>query len=70
MEETIKWILAAIVAVLLLALIFIAVSYPLLRERGVIDLVQYPQSPVRAELEVASGLSQCPEAPFIVPTSG
>ena len=70
MEETIKWILAAIVAVLLLALIFIAVSYPLLRERGVIDLVQYPQSPVSAKLEVASGLSQCPEAPFIVPTSG
>jgi murein DD-endopeptidase MepM/ murein hydrolase activator NlpD len=70
MAETIKWLLAAIVTILILALILIAISYPQLRARGIIDFVQVQRNPNSVELPVASGLSQCPAAPFIVPTSG
>jgi hypothetical protein len=70
MSELIKWVLAALVTILILAVIFIAISLPQLRERGIVDLVEYSRKQDRVELPVATGLSQCTTAPFVVPTDG
>ena len=70
MIEFIKWTLAVIVTIIIIALLLFGLSYLRLRDRGIIQYVQYKQNPDSVELPVAAGLEQCAPAPFIIPTDG
>lgn len=70
MVDFIKWTLAAIVTILILAGIFLGASYISWRDTGVVKFVQYKQNPDSVDLPVIPGLEQCPAAPFVNPTDG
>ena len=70
MIEFIKWTLAAIVTILILAALLLGASYLRVRDRGFVEFAQYKQNPNSLDLTVMTGLEQCPDAPFINPTGG
>jgi hypothetical protein len=70
MKDFLKWTLAAIVTVLILALLLIGASYLRLRDLGFIEFTKYQQNPDGGSLPVATGLAQCQAVPFISPTTG
>ena len=65
-----KWVLAVIIMLLLCLAFVILYSYPRLREKGFIDFFRYQQKPGSVELPMATELTRCPNAPFIMPTRG
>jgi murein DD-endopeptidase MepM/ murein hydrolase activator NlpD len=70
MIEFVKWTLAVIIAIIIVVLLLIGLSYLRLRDRGIIQYAQYKQNSDSVELPIAAGLEQCAAAPFIIPTGG
>jgi hypothetical protein len=70
MKDTIKWILAAAVTIAIFVLIAICPWLSKVRDSGIIEYVQHKRNPDSVDLLVATGLAQCRDAPFVMPTSG
>jgi hypothetical protein len=70
MKELFKWLLALVVLILICGGLALTPSFLRTHQSGVVDYLRYRQNPDSAELPVITGLDQCPEAPFVLPTAG
>ncbi|MEW5958032.1 MAG: M23 family metallopeptidase [Chloroflexota bacterium] len=70
MIERVKWLLAIIVMLLLCGLLFLGPTVLRLHESGFVDYARHKQNPDSVDLPIAAELSQCPAAPFVMPTQG
>ncbi len=70
MRNIFRSIVSLISLLLLCILVLLCSSYPRLRDRGFVDFFHYRQNSDSVDLPVASGLSRCQTAPFIIPTDG
>ncbi len=70
MIERLKWLLAVVIMLLICAGFLLLFSFFRLGRSDFIDFIHQWQNPDGVTLPVATGLAQCPGAPFIMPTTG
>jgi peptidoglycan LD-endopeptidase LytH len=65
-----KKFLAFLALLLICIVIFYVASGPQLTNTGTLDYFRHKVAPASIDLPVAQSLTQCPEAPFVIPTDG